>query len=84
MQHGLEELQGSLRLCTLSAGTDQGSVRDPVWEEALVQHCLEEPRFPVRSVPYRRALRSVALLILSACQASNVLQLEKSSMHYLN
>ena len=42
MPHGLKELQGSLRLCTLSAGTDQGSVRDPVWEEALVQHCLEE------------------------------------------
>ena len=42
MQHFLEELQGSLRLCTLSAGTTQGSVGDPIWQEAMVQHCLEE------------------------------------------
>ena len=35
VQHYLEELQGSLRLCTLSAGTDQVTVGDPVWPEAL-------------------------------------------------
>ena len=35
MPHYLEELQGSLRLCTLSAGTDQVTVGDPVWPEAL-------------------------------------------------
>ena len=55
MPHGLKELQGSLRLCTLSGGTDQGSVRDPVWEEALVQHCLEELPGSLRlCTPFRR------------------------------
>ena len=77
--HCLEELYSSLRLCTLSAGTDQSivggsclagclgatlprgaarlsaavylsagtdqvAVGDPVWQEAFVQHCLEEPQ----------------------------------------
>ena len=41
MPHYLEELQGSLRLCTLSAGTDQ-SIENPVWQDALVPHYLEE------------------------------------------
>ena len=42
MQQCLEELQGSLRLCTLSTGTnqvalstDQVAAGDPVWQEAL-------------------------------------------------
>ena len=42
MEHCLDALQGSLRRCTLSAGTDQGSRYDPVWQKALVQHSLEE------------------------------------------
>ena len=42
MEHCLAALQGSLRRCTLSAGTDPGSMYDPVWQEALVQHSLEE------------------------------------------
>ena len=44
MQHCLEELQGSLRLCTLSAGTntDQVAVCDPVGQETLLQHFLEK------------------------------------------
>ena len=42
MQHCLEDLQGSLRLFTLSAGTSQGIVGNPVWQQALVPHCLEE------------------------------------------
>ena len=32
----------SLRLCTLSAGTNQSVVGDPVWQDALVPHDLEE------------------------------------------
>ena len=42
VQHCLEELQGSLRRCTLSAGTDQSIVGNPVWQEAVVHQCLEE------------------------------------------
>ena len=42
MEHGRDALQGSLLRCTLSAGTDQGSTCDPVWQEALTQHSLEE------------------------------------------
>ena len=42
MEHGLDALQGSLRRCTLSAGTDQGSICDPVWQEALAHHSIEE------------------------------------------
>ena len=48
MQHCLEELQGSLLPCTLFTGTnqvalstDQVAAGDPVWQEALVPHCLE-------------------------------------------
>ena len=48
MQHGFEEPQGSLQLSTFSQAltkalhTNQIAVGGPVWQEALVQHCLEE------------------------------------------
>ena len=50
MQHCLEELRGSLLPCTLFAGPTHGmstalvAAGDPVWQEALVQHGLEEPQ----------------------------------------
>ena len=48
MPHYLEELRGSPRLCTLSAGTDQVAVGDPVWQEALVPHYLEGLQISLR------------------------------------
>ena len=52
--HCLEELYSSLRLCTLSAGTDQSIVGDPVWQDALVPHYLEELQGSLRLYPVRR------------------------------
>ena len=37
-----QELQISLRLCTLPAEAYQGIVGDPVWQETLVPHSLED------------------------------------------
>ena len=41
MQHCLHEFTGCLLPRTLLAGTDQGVVSDPVWQESLVLHCLQ-------------------------------------------
>ena len=59
MEHCLYALQGSLRRCALSAGTGQGSVCDPIWQEALVHHSLEELPCPQRQ--FRFACPDLAL-----------------------
>ena len=59
VQSGLQELQGSLRLCTRSAGSDQGAVGDHGRQEAVVQHCLQELQGSLRHSLAKRARADV-------------------------
>ena len=54
MHHCLHVLQGSLRQSALFAGTDPRVVGDHIWQEAVVQHYLEE---------FKDSLRQCILLI---------------------